>query len=447
MINGEQIGMQSLPAKGGQRGLGRRRQPGRLGLEAGGVGLIAHDRVTDMGQMHADLMRAAGLQPAFDEARDRLAVGAGVALQHLPMRHRLAAALAHGALLTRFGAAVERRVDGAARLIGRTPDEGEIAALQTAFAFVGELLAERTMRCVGLGHDHEAAGVLVEPMHDARAFHAADAGETVAAMRDQRVDQRAGRVSRGGVDDQAGGLVDDNERVVLIDDIERNGLALRLSRFGRRQRDRDGVAGVDGAGGIADRARRDRDLTGEDQGLQARARQRRDARGQHAIEPLALLLGGNGDGLGGRHADSVIEGSRIIPKSGDRFSDKIMRKQEVQAMSDDEKPLDPEAAAVVAKVRRLMMIASATTFIAVAAVLMVIGYRMFTVKDGGRAEEAPAAFADVTETLPAGARVLSTAVAADHIVVTIEVGGVTELRTYDPDTLKPLGRLRLQPGR
>jgi len=124
-----------------------------------------------------------------------------------------------------------------------------------------------------------------------------------------------------------------------------------------------------------------------------------------------------------------------------------MRKQEVQAMSDDEKPLDPEAAAVVAKVRRLMMIASATTFIAVAAVLMVIGYRMFTVKDGGRAEEAPAAFADVTETLPAGARVLSTAVAADHIVVTIEVGGVTELRTYDPDTLKPLGRLRLQPGR
>jgi hypothetical protein len=40
--------------------------------------------------------------------------------------------------------------------------------------------------------------------------------------------------------------------------------------------------------------------------------------------------------------------------------------------------------------------------------------------------------------------VLSTAIGADHIVVTIEIGGVVELRTFDPDTLKPLGRLRLE---
>jgi len=113
-------------------------------------------------------------------------------------------------------------------------------------------------------------------------------------------------------------------------------------------------------------------------------------------------------------------------------------------MSDD-KPLDPEAARIVAKVRRLMMIASATTFIAVAVVLMVIGYRLFNTKESVRVEDGAAAFADVTETLPAGAKVLSTAVGADHIVVTIEVGGVTELRTFDPDTLKPLGRLRLAP--
>jgi hypothetical protein len=46
--------------------------------------------------------------------------------------------------------------------------------------------------------------------------------------------------------------------------------------------------------------------------------------------------------------------------------------------------------------------------------------------------------------LPAGAKVLSTAIGSDHIVVTIEAGGVTELRTFDPDTLKPLGRLRFE---
>jgi cation transporter-like permease len=107
-------------------------------------------------------------------------------------------------------------------------------------------------------------------------------------------------------------------------------------------------------------------------------------------------------------------------------------------MSDDEKPLDPQAARAVAQVRRLMMIASATSFIAVAVVLGVIGYRVF------RAEGSAPQASDVEVSLPAGAKVLSTAIGADHIVVTIEVGGVIEIRTFDPDTLKPLGRLRLE---
>ncbi len=107
-------------------------------------------------------------------------------------------------------------------------------------------------------------------------------------------------------------------------------------------------------------------------------------------------------------------------------------------MPDDQTPLDSEAAAAIAKVRRMMIVIMAATFLAIAVVFMIIGYRLFHVK-----ESAPR-FADVTEMLPAGAKVVSTAVGADHIVVTIEVGGVTEIRTFDPDTLKPLGRLRLE---
>ena len=108
-------------------------------------------------------------------------------------------------------------------------------------------------------------------------------------------------------------------------------------------------------------------------------------------------------------------------------------------MSDDnEKPLDPEAAAAIGKVRRLMIIIMTTTFVAIGVILAVIGYRLSQVK-----ESAPS-FVDVTHALPAGAKVLSTAVSSDHIVVTIEVGGIVELRTFDPDTLKPLGRLRLE---
>ncbi len=107
----------------------------------------------------------------------------------------------------------------------------------------------------------------------------------------------------------------------------------------------------------------------------------------------------------------------------------------------DERPLSPEAERAIANVRRLMLIASVTTFLAVAAVLGVIGYRVFHL--GGSAPSS-SAFVDVTAALPAGAKVLSTAVGADHIVVTIEVAGAIEVLTFDPDTLRPLGRLRLK---
>ena len=107
-------------------------------------------------------------------------------------------------------------------------------------------------------------------------------------------------------------------------------------------------------------------------------------------------------------------------------------------MSDDNKPLDPQAAAIIGKARRLMMVIMGATFGALAIVLVIIGYRL------SRVEPSAPSFADVTEALPKGAKVLSTAVGADHIVVTIEVGGVVEVRTFDPDTLKPLGRLRLE---
>jgi hypothetical protein len=108
-------------------------------------------------------------------------------------------------------------------------------------------------------------------------------------------------------------------------------------------------------------------------------------------------------------------------------------------MSDAEKPLDPEAERAVAQVRNLMMIASATTFIAVAVVLGVIGYRVFHLE--GRAPQS----ADVSATLPAGAKVISSAIGDGRIVLTVEINGAIELRTFDLNTLKALGRLRLAP--
>ena len=82
-----------------------------------------------------------------------------------------------------------------------------------------------------------------------------------------------------------------------------------------------------------------------------------------------------------------------------------------------------------------MAIAALTTFVGVAAVLTVIGYRIFK-------PEGSAAQADVTALLPKGAHIVSTALAEDRIAVTIDVGGAIEIRTFDAKTLKPAGRLR-----
>jgi hypothetical protein len=104
-------------------------------------------------------------------------------------------------------------------------------------------------------------------------------------------------------------------------------------------------------------------------------------------------------------------------------------------VSGSDKPFDPEAARLAAKIRRLMLISGATTMIAIGAVFAVIGYRVFKA-------EGSAATTDATLTLPKGARVIGTAAAGDRLAVTIQIGDATEIRTFDAKTLKPVGRLR-----
>ena len=109
-------------------------------------------------------------------------------------------------------------------------------------------------------------------------------------MRDQRVDQRSRPVSGGRMHDQSLGLVDDDDVVVLVDHVERNGFGRRLRRRGRRHVDDDRGAGIDAMARITDRAPVDRDRTGLDQRLEPRARQLGDMRGEHAVEPAAGLI-------------------------------------------------------------------------------------------------------------------------------------------------------------
>jgi hypothetical protein len=93
-------------------------------------------------------------------------------------------------------------------------------------------------------------------------------------------------------------------------------------------------------------------------------------------------------------------------------------------------------APVMARVRLLMIISGLTTLVAIAAVLIVIGYRVFRAGNTGL----PAAESIIT--LPKGARVVASSATGDSLVVTLDVAGATEIRTFDLKTLKETGRIR-----
>jgi hypothetical protein len=94
-----------------------------------------------------------------------------------------------------------------------------------------------------------------------------------------------------------------------------------------------------------------------------------------------------------------------------------------------------EQAAMIARVRRMMLIAGLTTALGVGALLVVIGYRLFRT-EGSVVTQA------TTATLPKGAKIVSTGVAGDRLVVTLDIAGATEIRTFDAKTLKPVGTLK-----
>jgi hypothetical protein len=99
-------------------------------------------------------------------------------------------------------------------------------------------------------------------------------------------------------------------------------------------------------------------------------------------------------------------------------------------------PHPEQTAAMVAKVRKMMLIAGLTTAIGIGALLVVIGYKLFHAEGSGTSLTA------VTAMLPKGAKIVSTGVAGDRLAVTLDLGGVMEIRTFDAKTLKPVGTLK-----
>jgi hypothetical protein len=95
----------------------------------------------------------------------------------------------------------------------------------------------------------------------------------------------------------------------------------------------------------------------------------------------------------------------------------------------------PEQAAMMARLKRLMLIAGLTTSLGIGAVFIAIGYKLF--RGEGRT-----AVTEATIMVPKGGRIVSTATLGDRIAITLDIGGATEIRTYDAKTFKLLGRAR-----
>ena len=191
--------------------------------------------------------------------------------------------------------------------VGHAPADGLVFALQVAR---GEGGGEAGMGEFGFRDDHDAGRVLVQPVHDAGAALAADAGQALAAMGDEGVDQRAVRIAGGGVDDQAGRLVQHQQIGVLIEYRERQVLAERGCGFGCRGAKLVGGAGLHGFRDIGGDVAVASQQAFQDHALDAGARDGADALSQEFVEPGAGILW-CGDGTEFRERGCRINHGRI----------------------------------------------------------------------------------------------------------------------------------------
>src|SRR5579872_5410671 len=100
-----------------------------------------------------------------------------------------------------------------------SPYEGHVLP---ANGVVEKLFGEATHGSFGLGQDHQAAGVLVDPVYEAepreRIF--AEGGVLLPEIPRDTIDQCARVVADRRMDDDARGLVDDHHLLIFIPDVE-----------------------------------------------------------------------------------------------------------------------------------------------------------------------------------------------------------------------------------
>jgi hypothetical protein len=250
MLERQRVGVQQLPLQAGD-GVGEVGRPVARGLAYAAVQRVADNGMPHRAGVDAHLVRASRLQPRRQQraVAERLlhhkvrACGARLACQnrrcvqrrHLFALHRVAS---------------NRQVYREVRLARRAPHQRAVLALDGVSL---QRAAESRVCAVGLGDHQQPCGVLVQPMHDARAEARAALREG-GAVRQQRVDQRAVRMPRRRMHGQPARLVHHQQVVVLVDDGHRDGFGREVvvGRAVGRQRVVHRVARAQAVGRLRD---------------------------------------------------------------------------------------------------------------------------------------------------------------------------------------------------
>jgi len=278
----QQTRVQGLAGK--SRDLSPSRTPTRDGSSsAGAVNPVADHRVSTIGKMYSDLMCSAGAKTAFDKCR----LGAERAHDTIMCDCRPPLTLADDSHFSAIcSAPTDVAGDLTSRREGQTPNQCGINAVDPT---QGKVERQGVMGCIGLSNDHQSARVLVETMDDAGPTNPSNPREPRTTMADERVYESAVKISRSGVNDQARGLVDDDQMCVLKADIQRDPLR-GWGRIFIIVKDYDeNLAATDPQRRVEQRRPVACDMAGIDQPFDTSARQRWQMERKHPIKALADL--------------------------------------------------------------------------------------------------------------------------------------------------------------
>ena len=144
-------------------------------------------------------------------------------------------------------------------------------------------------RAVRLGGHDASARLLIQAVHDAGTLFASDARQVVATMVQERIDERAVGIAGGRMHDQADGLIDHEEVVILEEDIKGDVLGDDFGRLGIGEMNRDAVARRNGSFGTGFLVIEE-DVPVLEERLNARAGELREFPSEVEVEAFAGLL-------------------------------------------------------------------------------------------------------------------------------------------------------------